>query len=281
MTNLNPHDVDPLEIEKWRTWIGKSESRTEILDVESLRRFAAAIGEDLDVEKTQPSLAHWAFFLPVVSPDQIGPDGHSKRGGFLPAITLPRRMFASSQMRFDRPLTMGRPATRTSVIADVKHKPGKSGDLVLVDVEHTITQGGKDCVVERQTIVYRGDGGRTPAVVAVEQAADPADVLWQPGPVDLFRFSAVTFNSHRIHYDHAYTTEIEGYPGLVVHGPFTAAKLYGYAAKTGGPLKAFAFRASAPLFVGQPVRLTGGDASQEVRAVRCDGVTAMSATVTR
>ncbi len=276
MSNLNPQDV-----EAWRTWIGKSESRTEILETESLRRFAAAIGEDLDVEKTQPSLAHWAFFLPVVSPDQIGPDGHPKRGGFLPAITLPRRMFASSHMRFGEALKLGRLATRTSVIADVKHKPGKSGDLVLVDVENTIMQDGNTCVVERQTIVYRDEGGRTPAVVAVDQTKGAADVIWQPGPVDLFRFSAVTFNSHRIHYDHAYTTDVEGYPGLVVHGPFTASKLYGYAAKSAGPLKTYAFRATAPLFVGQPVRLTAGEAAGEVRAVRCDGTTSMSATAGR
>jgi 3-methylfumaryl-CoA hydratase len=281
MTTLNPQDV-----ETWRGWIGKSESRTEVLDIESLRRFAAAIGEDLDVEKTQPSLAHWAFFLPVVPPTEIGPDGHPKRGGFLPAITLPRRMFASSQMRFGDALKLGAQATRTSVIADVKHKPGKSGDLVLVDVEHTITQvdqathSDKECVRERQTIVYRGDGGRTPAVVPAEQPASPGDELWQPGPVDLFRFSAVTFNSHRIHYDHAYTTEVEGYPGLVVHGPFTASKLFGYAVRNGGPIKTFAFRATAPLFVGQPVRLTTGDAG-EVKAVRCDGTTSMSATVGR
>jgi 3-methylfumaryl-CoA hydratase len=276
MSNVNPQDV-----EAWRTWIGKSESRTEILEVESLRRFAAAIGEDLDVEKAQPSLAHWAFFLPVVSPDQIGPDGHPKRGGFLPAITLPRRMFASSHMRFGETLKLGTSATRTSVIADVKHKPGKSGDLVLVDVEHTITQDNKECVVERQTIVYRGDGGRTPAVVPVEQTKGAADEIWQPGPVDLFRFSAVTFNSHRIHYDHAYTTEVEGYPGLVVHGPFTASKLYGYAAKSGGALKTFAFRATAPIFVGQPVRLTVGEVAGEVRAIRCDGTISMSATAGR
>lgn len=271
--------VAPEALETWRTWIGKVEVRDEVLDPESLRRFAAAVGADLDVERAQPPLAHWAFFLPVAPGTELGPDGHPRRGGFLPPVALPRRMFASSNMAFGAALRLGQAARMTSTIAEVKHRSGKTGDLVFVEIERVITQGDATCVSERQTVVYRGEGGRTPAVEPVDQAPAEGDVLWTPGPVDLFRFSAVTFNSHRIHYDQPYTTEVEGYPGLVVHGPFTAAKLHCFAqGRAGAPLKTFAFRAVAPLFVGQPIRLTGGEAPGEVRAMRCDGAVSMSAT---
>ena len=274
-----PAPLDPKDLETWRTWIGKVEIRDEVLDPESLRRFAAAVGADLDVERARPSLAHWAFFLPVAPGSELGPDGHPKRGGFLPPVTLPRRMFASSDMTFGAALRLGQAARMTSTIADVRRRSGKSGDLVFVEIERVITQGAQTCVSERQTVVYRGEGGRTPAVEPVEQTPAEGDLLWTPGTVDLFRFSAVTFNSHRIHYDQPYTTEVEGYPGLVVHGPFTATKLHAFAqVRAKAPLKSFAFRAVAPLFVGQPIRLTGGEGAGEVRALRCDGATSMSAT---
>ena len=270
--------IDAHDIEHWRRWIGRSERRTEILDAESLHRYAAAIGEELDVERKPPSLAHWAFFLPVAPASGIGEDGHPHRGGFLPPISLSRRMFASSSMRFGAGLRLGHPATRHAAIADVRHKRGQSGDLVLVDVEYRIVQGQTECVFERQSIVFREGGDRTAPVAPVEQSLAAADRLWEPGPIDLFRFSAVTFNAHRIHYDLPYTTEVELYPGLVVHGPLTAAKLFGYA---GAPLHGFSFRAMAPLFVSQPIRLSPGETAGEYRAIRCDGTVAMTASVER
>ncbi|WP_336962636.1 FAS1-like dehydratase domain-containing protein [Sphingobium aquiterrae] len=264
------------DVAHWRTWIGKSESRTELLDREALRRFAAAIGEPLDIERIQPSLAHWAFFLPVAAADQIGPDGHPKRGGFLPPITLPRRMFAASDMHFGEPLMLDWEAERVSTILDVTHKSGRSGDLLLVQVEHRIAQAGKDRVTETQTIVYRDAGAATAPVAQGDVPQGAEDALWQPGPVDLFRFSAVTFNSHRIHYDLPYATGEEGYPGLVVHGPFTATRLFGHARRHGRAPVAYSFRAVAPLFCGQPVLLKD-DGDGAYRAVRCDGMDAMTA----
>lgn len=272
--------LDAAEIAHWRSWVGKNETATQRLDVESLRRFAAALGESLDVESRLPSLAHWAYFLPVVGPDQIGSDGHPRRGGFLPPISLPRRMFAASDMEFRAPLTLGEEAVRASRILSVTHKAGRNGDLVLVEVAHEISQAGELRVAERQTIIYRDAGDPMPAVVPAEVPAQPDDIAWQPGPVDLFRFSAVTFNSHRIHYDLPYATGEEGYPGLVVHGPFTAARLFGHARSGGREPGRFAFRAIAPLFVGQPILLTAKADGRELAAVRCDGVTAMAATVT-
>jgi len=274
-----PHVVSQEDVDAWRYWIGKVEVREEVLDPEALRRFAAAVGADLEVERVQPPLAHWAFFLPVVPGSEIGPDGHPKRGGFLPPVSLPRRMFASADMGFGARLRLGETARLTSTIADVRHRSGKSGDLVFVEVDRAMTQSGETCVAERQTIAYRAEGGRTPPVEPVEQAVGEGDVLWSPGPVDLFRFSAVTFNSHRIHYDAPYAHDVEGYPGLVVHGPFTAARLHAFAERRAGArLKTFAFRAQSPMFAGQPIRLTGGEAEGEVRAVRCDGAVAMTAT---
>ncbi|MES1975309.1 MAG: MaoC family dehydratase N-terminal domain-containing protein [Pseudomonadota bacterium] len=268
--------IDPGTVAQWQEWVGRSESRTEMLEVEGLRRYAAALGEDLDVEHVLPSLAHWACFLPVVAPDELGPDGHPKRGGFLPPVTLPRRMFAASEMCFPAPLIPGWEATRLSTIMGVTHKAGRSGDLVLVEVEHVIEQAGRLRVSERQTIVYRDAGEPTPAIIPADLPGVPESVTWQPRSVDLFRFSAVTFNSHRIHYDLPYATGEEGYPGLVVHGPFTAARLFGFASARNGPPAEFAFRAAAPIFVDQPITLAP-DGENGVKAVRCDGVTAMAA----
>lgn len=274
MSALNAEDV-----QAWQAWVGREERIEQRLDVESLRRYAAATGESLDVERVQPALAHWAWFLPVVAGTRIGEDGHPMRGGFLPPVSLPRRMFAASAMRFHDPLELDAPATLTSAIASVKHRSGRSGDLVFVEVDREIAQSGRVRVQERQTIVYRDAGGVQPAVQVLPEAS--VEDAWRPGRVDLFRFSSVTFNSHRIHYDRNYTTGVEGYPDLVVHGPFTAARLYAHARDTSGRAPShFAFRALAPLFVSQPVRFGQGEADGEFRALRCDGEVAMSATAT-
>lgn len=266
------------ELAAYRDAIGRELVERQWLDRESLRRFTAALGEDPDaLPAVVPPMCHWAFFLPTVARARIGPDGHPLRGDFLPAVSLPRRMFAGAETEFLAPLVLGQEAERHSRIADVKHRAGKAGDLVFVEVAIEIRQGGATCLRERQSIVYRDAGGATPAVQPAPVAAQGE--TWTPGPVDLFRFSAVTFNSHRIHYDQRYAREEEGYPDLVVHGPFTALKLCGLAARAGA-LRGFAFRAQAPLFVGQPVVLVdkAGAGERSLEAVRCDGAIAMAAT---
>lgn len=272
--------LNPADIETWRGHIGRSEIRRQRLDVETARRFAAAIGADLDVEHKAPPLVHWAFFLEVVGPGEIGADGHPRRGlGIMPNVTLPRRMFAAAAMRFAEPLTLGRDAELTLTVADVKHRTGKTGELVFVEVDRVLTQDGRERLTERQTIVYRGAGEATAAVQPADLPGRAGEEIWRPSPVDLFRFSAVTFNSHRIHYDQAYVRGEEGYPDLVVHGPFTAVKLAMLAARDcpGKSMKTFSFRAMSPLFVSQPVRLASGEAAGEVEATRCDGAVAMAA----
>jgi len=257
-------------------WIGRVRTQAAILDPEIARRYAAAMGADLDVEARFPPLGHWAYFNDAVGPGQLGPDGHPKRGMFLPPIALPRRMFASSNLRFEAPLALGEPAELTLTIGDIRRRSGRSGELVLMDTARELTQGGKLKLTEIQTTVYRDAGAPTPAIP--DTGAGGAGELWAPNTVDLFRYSAATYNSHRIHYDQAYVREEEGYPDLVVHGPFTASKLFDLATRTAGaPLKAFSFRAQAPIFVGQPVRLRADAEPNTVIAVRCDGAVAMSA----
>lgn len=267
--------VGEAEVAQWRAAIGRTVSRRQRLDTEALRRFALAIGADPDVERVPPALALWAWFLEAAPDEALGPDGHPRRGDFLPAVTLKRRMFASGDVRLEAPLLLDRDATMESRIADVRHKAGKSGDLVFVEVDRIVTQDEMVRVVERQTLVYRepAQAGPLPLPIADAGAVPPVGATWRPNTVNLFRFSAVTFNGHRIHYDAPYATEVEGYPALVVQGPFTVAKLASLAAKD-GDLAGLSFRANAPLFVDQPVRLARM-APGEFAALRCDGAAAV------
>jgi 3-methylfumaryl-CoA hydratase len=259
------------------SWIGRTRIQDAVLDAELARRYAAAMGCGLDVEQAFPPLGHWAYFNDAVGPADLGPDGHLRRGMFQPPVALPRRMFASATLALHAPLTLGAPATLTSTITDIRQRSGRTGELVLVDMKRELAQIGVPRLTELQTIVYREAGAPTPPVV--EATTAPAGEVWRPNPVDLFRYSAATYNSHRIHYDRPYVTGEEGYPDLVVHGPFTAAKLFELATRiAGAPLTAFGFRALAPMFVNQPIALRAGDEPNTVVAVRCDGETGMSAT---
>jgi 3-methylfumaryl-CoA hydratase len=280
MTGEQTAAIRAEEIETWRAHIGRQEIRRQRLDVESLRRFAAAQGADMDVVHRPPALAHWAYFLETVAPDAIGPDGHPRRGGLLPPVRLPRRMFAAAVITFAEPLTLDAEGELSITVADVRHRSGKTGDLVFVEVDRRLSQRGRERLHERQTIVYRGLGNPVTPVEPTDLPLRHEAEVWAPTPVDLFRFSAVTFNSHRIHYDQPYVTQEEGYPGLVVHGPFTAAKLFAFAqSRAGREIRRFEFRAVAPLFVGQPIYLAPGE-DDDVQALRCDGAVAMSARAT-
>ncbi|WP_414900253.1 MaoC family dehydratase N-terminal domain-containing protein [Sphingomonas flavalba] len=244
--------------------------RRQLLDRESLRRFAIASGGTLDIDTNPPALAHWAWFPDMVEGADLGPDGHPAPGRVLPATGRARRMFASARIRFLAPLIVDREAEMSERIADQRVRPGKQGAFTLMDVERTIRQNGETCVIENRTFAFLDHG---PPLPLPEVIADKYD--WCPDAVDLFRFSAATFNAHRIHYDLEYARTVEGYPERVVHGPLTAARLAMLAAKR-APLAGFSFRAQAPLFAGQPVRLEI-DKDGRCRAVRCDGVVAMDA----
>ena len=266
------------EIADWQGHVGRTERKVQYLDRASLRRFAVAAGLDPDIDRNPPALAHWAWFADVVADAGLGSDGHPLRGGFLPAVRLPRRMFAASKMSFETLLTLDEEAELEQSIVDVRHRSGKTGDLVFVDVDRLLSQAGRVRVRERQTIVYREQG--TSVSLPEVKIGIAGATEWRPSPVALFRFSAVTFNAHRIHYDRDYATCEEGYPDLVVHGPFAATKLAAFAERQSGRrLGAFAFRAEAPLFVSQPIYLEAGVTSDIFRVRRCDGVAAMTAEV--
>jgi 3-methylfumaryl-CoA hydratase len=201
-----------------------------------------------------PPLWHWLYFLPMHRQSEIGPDGHAKRGGFLPPVPLPRRMWAGSQFEFHAPIRVGDRVERTSTIDDVTAKEGRTGPLVFVKVRHEIRCNGaaEPALIEFHDIVYREAQGANDAAPAPQPA--PADPAWQrrivPDDVLLFRYSALTFNGHRIHYDRRYVTEVEGYPGLVVHGPLIATLLLDLLRRErpDAEVASFRFKAVRPTF---------------------------------
>jgi 3-methylfumaryl-CoA hydratase len=267
-------------------WIGRTEEAEEFIALAPVQA-ALALLDDTTREFTEgsalPQLWHWFFFLPRVPQSQLGPDGHPHRGGFMPPIELPRRMFAGARVRFLWPLVIGERARRRSVIRAVSEKAGRTGKLAFVTVCHQIEQDDRICIEEEQDIVYREAGARVAAPEVKELAPVPAG-SWSrvitPDPTLLFRFSALTFNAHRFHYDRDYATVEEGYPGLVVHGQLTAVFLMELVrSHSPRPLISFAFRGLAPLFDLAPFRLVGSRDGQRVQleAQGPDGQTTMSA----
>jgi 3-methylfumaryl-CoA hydratase len=244
------HDPDA-----WRDWIGRSEVRTDLVTPAPVAMLSATLDRD-DPAPTRgtvlPPLWHWLYFLPVAPQREIGPDGHPKRGGFLPPVPLPRRMWAGGRLAFERALHVGDEATRTSRIADVTVKEGRSGTLVFVTVQHEIADARGVAITEEHDIVYR-DMPAAGAPAAKPQAA-PANAAYSreivPDAVLLFRYSALTFNGHRIHYDRSYVTGVEGYPGLIVHGPLIATLLIDNLRRhhPGAHVRRFQFKAVHPIF---------------------------------
>jgi 3-methylfumaryl-CoA hydratase len=210
-----------------------------------------------------PPLWHWLYFLPQAPQNQIGPDGHPLRGGFLPPVPLPRRMWAGGRLQWqtNNPLRVGDAAQKHSRIASVKHKSGRTGDLLFVEVEHAFSNAQGLCLTETHDIVYRA--AAVPGAPEVPPTAADTDAPWQrefvPDPVSLFRYSALTFNGHRIHYDRSYVTQEEGYPGLIVHGPLIATLLVDLVRRQvpEARVASFQFRAVRPTFDLNPFRLNG------------------------
>jgi len=248
-----------IDIDELRRWVGRRAAMSDAITAVP----ASALGATLDrpdLPAELPPLWHWLYFLPVVALAEVGPDGHPARGGFLPPVPLPRRMWAAGRLTWHRPLRIGEEVLRTSEIVDVQHKAGKSGSLVFVTVRHVVHDGsGAPAISEEQDIVYRDDP--QPGTPAPAAKPAPANATWMrkvgPDPVLLFRYSALTFNGHRIHYDRPYATGTEGYPGLVVHGPLIATLLLDHVRRglpSARPV-AFEFRAVRPLFDGAPFAL--------------------------
>ncbi|MGN6579805.1 MAG: FAS1-like dehydratase domain-containing protein [Bordetella sp.] len=241
-------------------WIGRGETMADELDETAVGRVTATLGgPGLKAGDPLPPLWQWAFFISAVSIDGVGPDGHPARGGFLPPAGNDRnRMWAGGRVEFTAPLRVGVPAERRSTVIDVKQKTGRTGSLMFVTVRHEYWQDGVIAISEEQDIVYRQPS--PPKLVGTEPAPAAA---WRetmhPTPVLLFRYSAVTFNGHRIHYDHPYVTQQEGYPGLVVHGPMIATMMVAAfrRAHPDSRLLSLSYRGLRPLVAPTPFDVAG------------------------
>ena len=243
-----------IDMEHLRSWIGQEETREDTVTLTPVLALSATLDRDESdarVGDVLPPLWHWLYFLPLHRQSEIGPDGHAKRGGFLPPIPLPRRMWAGGRVQFIRPLRVGDSIRRTSRIVDITRKDGRSGPLIFVLVRHDIQNAGGSAVVEEHDIVYR-DLAQPEEATSTPRMA-PTGAGWQrrihPDDVLLFRYSALTFNGHRIHYDRRYVTEVEGYPGLIVHGPLIATLLADLVRRNSvASMIEFRFKAVQPLF---------------------------------
>jgi 3-methylfumaryl-CoA hydratase len=240
-----------LDIERLKTWIGREETKSELVSPTLAERFNATFDRSADASNgaVAPLLIHLCLAPPAAPTSSLGPDGHPARGGFLPPVPLPRRMWAGGAFRFRGDIRIGETVTRRSRIAEVAVKHGRSGALCFVTVEHVIESAAKPVILERQDIVYRD--ASSPGAPKPPQPAPQGRhrEIVQPSPALLFRYSALTFNGHRIHYDVPYVREVENYPGLIVHGPLQATLLAHFAETIRGKRpSSFDFRSLSLLF---------------------------------
>ena len=252
-----------------KTWVGRSDTVHDIIGATPVVALTATLDHPAAPVlpgSALPTLWHWLYFLPMHRQSDIGADGHAKRGGFMPPVPLPRRMWAGSQFEFNAPVRVGDAVARTSTITDVTHKEGRSGKLVFVAVRHELRCNGaaadsQPALVELHDIVYRE--AKQPADVEPTPVAAATGATWQrvivPDAVLLFRYSALTFNGHRIHYDRKYVTEVEGYPGLIVHGPLIATLLMDLLRRNApdAQVASFKFKAVRPTFDLHPFKVNG------------------------
>lgn len=276
------------EVETLKAWIGREERKSEQLTAALVERFEATMGPSLARIKGEAPLGiHWCMTQPAVAADGLGVDGHPARGGFLPPVPLPRRMWAGGELAFLAPLRVGEEVARISRIANIAHKQGRSGELVFVTVNHDIQCGGTLAIRERQDIVYRakaepGSADQTKPATPDPRRPDRVETI-EATTTLLFRYSALTFNGHRIHYDLDYARHEEGYQGLVVHGPLQATLMLHMATRLldRSPAR-FDYRGIAPLMHGSAFSLNAnkGADSIDLWTAASDGAARMQATAT-
>lgn len=280
-----------MEQDQLQEWVGKSEHRIERIAPFPANALAATLDRDDPVYETQtalPPLWHWLHFLPIFKLSDAGYDGHAALGGFLPPVPLPRRMWAGSRLHFHAPMRIGRELKKISTIKSVKAKTGRSGQLVFVTVGHQVFDGGTLGIDEEHDIVYREEPKAGAPALTPPQAPSASDFSRDinPDPVLLFRYSALTFNGHRIHYDQPFCVNSEDYAGLVVHGPLLATLLLDLLRreKPDATVKSFEFRAMSTIFDNETFSVHGA-AEKDGKTVhlwarRQDGALAMNAKAT-
>jgi 3-methylfumaryl-CoA hydratase len=255
-----------IDIDHLREWIGRSEEREEVVAPTPVEGLAALLDYPAPPWPAGqlPPLGRWLAFLPSAPQSMLGEDGHAQLGGFLPPIPLPRRMWAGSRVEFLKPLRLTTPLCQTTTITDVALKSGGSGAFVRLTLRFEVYEGKELAVREHQDLIYRAAAGPARATSAAPSSPPPAltsDYQREvsPDPTLLFRFSALTYNAHRIHYDRDFARDVEGYPGLVVHGPLQAMLLIDLYQRQhrGAPIARFTCRAQRPLFEGAPFALRG------------------------
>ena len=256
--------MDSIDIDYLRKWIGKSESAIDQVTPVPIKALQATLNRQEIVCRSGdylPPMWHILYFLPISRQSDLSPNGHPHMGDFMPPVSLPRRMYAGGRMQFHQPLQVGDRITRNSTVTDVSFKQGRTGPLVFLKITHEISNDKGIAITEEQDIVYRQEPD--PGAPAPSYQSAPQGGEWQremqAGPVMLFRFSALTFNGHRIHYDYPYTTVVEAYPGLVVHGPLLAILLLEllHQQLPGPQLLEFHFQALKPVFAGEQFFLCG------------------------
>ena len=255
-----------LDVDLLRQWLGREHRTQATLEPWPARALASTLDREARLpgagDQLQPAW-HWLYFLEVAPASELGPDGHPKRGGFLPPVPLPRRMWAGGRFWFERPLRIGEAAEKVSTVASVDTKQGRSGPLVFVMVRHEIAGEDGHALTEEHDIVYRDHAPPGPGNAGPPPSLAPAEAGFSrevtPDPVLLFRYSALTFNGHRIHYDRRYCVDVEGYPGLVVHGPLIATLLLDLLVRQfpEASLRYFSYRAMRPLFDTAPFQVCG------------------------
>jgi 3-methylfumaryl-CoA hydratase len=253
-----------IDIERLREWIGRTERTADTITAAPVARLSATLDRDDPPPRPGdplPALWHWLYFLPTHRQSEIGVDGHVRLGGFLPPVPLPRRLYAGGRVEMLHPLRVGDPIERVSRILDVSSKHGRSGPLVFVQVRHEVRTRERLSLTEDHDIAYRDSGRPGDPQAPVRRAPD--DALWtreiHPDDVLLFRYSALTFNGYRIHYDRRFATETQGHPGLVVHAPLVATLLADLLRRhlPGASVSSFSFRAISALFDTGPFLICG------------------------
>jgi 3-methylfumaryl-CoA hydratase len=269
--------------ELYADWIGRTQTRRDVLTPRLLREFQATLAPNLAEVEGAPLGLAWALAPDIEPASELGPDGHPRLGLHLPPLPFARRMWAGGELRFLLPLPIGEEITKTSTIDAISFKTGATGPLAFVTVRHVYAVGGEVAIEERQDIVYRQPTG----AAGEPTPAPPAEALVaftvEATPTLLFRYSALTFNGHRIHYDFPYVTGTEGYTGLVVHGPMQATLMLNAAANAlGRSPKTFRYRGHSPLIAGAPFRveaIAGREGGLATRVISATGALTMSGAV--